>query len=225
MQFLKLMPERTLGPGHARVQVSEAGLIAAGDYRCVVQRVGRRDSFLGANGWGDASRFFTIHIDEVSESGESSFLLKPDLVQHMEASSNYEFKVLDAGDNVLGAFNVFWKGVPGYRKPKDDVAPIIGSGVDSQGGDPRGAPIEPSGGSNEGGDWGKGPIIGGGSTGGDDIGGEDELPEDESERQEPESIVAPRPAKVLVNCPLDATHQIFSDMRFCPICSRSLKRK
>lgn len=233
MRFLKLIAERALGPGYVRVQFAEAGLMLAGEYRCVVQRVGRRDSFLGTNGWADASKFLMINIEELSEAGESSFLLKPTVVQYMEASSNYEFTILDAADSVLGTCNVFWKGVPGYRPPKD--SPPVGIEIVSAPGTSGGAPVfepevkrqtDP------------GPEVGWGSEAtvdGESSASEGNVGVDDSQRYSDEKNpqnggegnqeVMPRPPKILVNCPLDATHQIFSDMMFCPICSKSLKRK
>lgn len=228
MRFLRLVAERALGPGHVRVQFAEAGLIIAGELRCVVQRVGRRDSFLGENGWDDAAKFFMVNIESVSEAGESSFLLKPAVVQHMEASSNYEFKVLDASENVLGACNFFWKGVPGYRPSKDASQTIIGSEVDTGVDKSKGAPIEPDSDPQVGAGWGSDPIIEGASSGGDGI--VDHAypqtdPDTDNHQDEGDTDVAPRPPKILMNCPLDSTHQIFSDMKFCPICSKALKRK
>lgn len=229
MRFLRLVAERALGPGHVRVQFAEAGLITAGELRCVVQRVGRRDSFLGENGWDDASKFFMVNIESLSEAGESSFLLKPAVVQHMEASSNYEFKVLDASENVLGACNFFWKGVPGYRPSKDASQPFIGSDANPTVDKSKISPVDPDAGLPVGIGWGNDPIIEDDPIGVDVLGGEGDPQkpgsggEDEAEETGP--VVVPRPSKVLVNCPLDATHQIFSDMKFCPLCSRALKRK
>jgi hypothetical protein len=228
MRFLKLVAERALGPGHVRVQFTEAGQITEGELRCVVQRVGRRDSFLGENGWDDAAKFFMVNIESVSEAGESSFLLKPVVVQHMEASSNYELKILDANENVLGACNFFWKGVPGYRPSKDAPQPIIGSEVDPSVDKSKGAPIEPDSDPQVGAGWGSDPIIEGESSGSDGI-LDHAYPQTETatenHQDEGDTDVAPRPPKILMNCPLDPTHQIFSDMRFCPLCSRALKRK
>lgn len=233
MRFLKLIAERSLGPGYVRVQFAEAGLMTAGEYRCVVQRVGRRDSFLGTNGWADASKFFTINIEELSEADESSFLLKPTVVQYMEASSNYEFTVLDAADSVLGTCNVFWKGVPGYRPPKD--SPPVGIEIVLAPGTSGGAPVvEPEverqtdPGPEVG--WGSEAIVDGESSGSEGNMGVDDSQTYSDEKNPQNEVegnqeVMPRPPKILVNCPLDGTHQIFSDMMFCPICSKSLKRK
>jgi hypothetical protein len=233
MRFLKLIAERALGSGYVRVQFAEAGVMTTGEYRCVVQRVGRRDSFLGANGWADASKFFMINIEEPSDSGESSFLLKPTVVQYMEASSNYEFTVLDAADSVLGTCNVFWKGVPGYRPPKDSppVGIEIVSAPNLSGGAPVAEPVverQTDPGPEVG--WGSEAIADGESSGLDgNLGIDDsQTQSDENNPQhEGEGLqdVTPRPPKILMNCPLDASHQIFSDMMFCPICSKTLKIK
>lgn len=228
MQVLKLLSEKKRGQGWVKVVVANC-VINVGTQRCMVERRGHREAYLSSAGWQASRHFVEVELQTDASDGQMYFLLKPELVGQMSASSNYVLSFVDTSGAVLDECSMAWKGVPSYVHIKTSVA------------DSSGLTSDPSQINRP---WGEPPVI---ET--EPIWGTEEsptpwVPEVEvvsdpqplmPELAQVEPTVAPEPAPPIerdpvfkIDCPLSATsphgrHSIYSNTFFCPICSKPVR--
>lgn len=209
MLITKLTSETALGKGWVRVELTSNTLMP-GFALGSLERPGYREPFLGKNGWQVASYQFELELISLRVDGGFGFLMGPENVQHMHSGSNYQLTIFkDDGTTSQGSCALPWKGIPSYVPPKGTggrgpaVAP-----------EPKGKPELAA--PYEGEVWptGPGPIT-------------PELPDPLPIEPDPIAPELPDPIStqpesiIKVQC-RHCGNKIFSNMVFCPICSKSL---
>lgn len=79
--------------------------------RVSIKRPGYATSFLGKSGWqaSEYKHFFALH----DRPGTTSFglLIPPEVVEHLEFASNYQFSFFDASEVMLDSVPISWRGL------------------------------------------------------------------------------------------------------------------
>lgn len=209
MLITKLTSETALGKGWVRVELTSNALMP-GMALGLLERPGYRERFLGENGWQVASYLFELELISLQVDGGFSFLLSPETVLHMHSGSNYQFTISKHdGTTQQGACAMSWKGIPPYVPPRGKSGPGPTVAPESKGKPEPAAPYE-------GEVWptGPGPVA-------------PELPDPlpiEPAPIAPELLdpISTQPESIIkVQC-RHCDNEIFSNMVFCPICSKSL---
>lgn len=228
MQVLKLLSEKTRGQGWVKVVVANC-FMNIGTQRCLVEKRGHREAYLSSSGWQASRHFVEVELQMDAPDGQMYFLLKPELVGQMSASSNYVLSFVDTSGVVLDECSMAWKGVPSYVHIKKLPA------------DTNGVTIDPNGMNQT---WAEPPVIETEPIGRTEQSPTPWVPETEvvsdplplmPDLTQVEPTVAPEPAPPVerdpvfkIDCPLSATsphgrHSIYSNTFFCPICSKPVR--
>jgi len=121
MRVDRITPESALGKGWARIGFK--GCEAPSDLLSLaIVRPRHMESYLGRIGWQISDCRLPLRIELTGQS-EFGLLLPPAVVQHLEVSSNYEFRFFDQNVQCRYTVIVSWSGVS-YRAPRGEVSPI-----------------------------------------------------------------------------------------------------
>jgi hypothetical protein len=206
LDFISLQSNASLGNGYVTLRFrNAAGLEAAN--QCSIQRIGHQMSNLGAHQWQGSIYLFNLFgVDQTTD--EYCFVLEPWAVSHLTPSSNYKITLYDSSSAEIGHTILHWRGVPNFRLPSGS----------------REGPLTPS----------KSPV--------EPEAAISEINPTNLEKTRPTTVELPpvtlaEPAPAATNthaalepstlgparpipCPHDPTHKIYSNVVFCPICSK-----
>ena len=226
MRLTKLVEEKQLGPGWVKALLTDCS-VNPGQQRCMIERPGHRDAYLSTSGWRGSVHFIEVELLSGAAENEKYFLFKPDVVQFMSASANYQLSIVDQNGTALAKCGLSWKGVRPYLPPQHgagvigtssapptETTPPVVEVAPVQTEQPVESPTDPT----------------EGLTGWDL---DAQIPET-TVCVEPVQTFAPVvepsvpavPAEIFkVDCPFGASspfgpHKIFSNTVFCPICSK-----
>ncbi len=226
MRLTKLVEEKQLGPGWVKALLTDCS-VNPGQQRCMIERPGHRDAYLSTSGWRGSVHFIEVELLSGAAENEKFFLFKPEVVQFMSASANYQLSIVDQNGTALAKCGLSWKGVRPYLPPQHgagvigassapptETAPPVVEVAPVQTEQPVESPTDPTEGLTG---WGLDAQI-----------PETTVCVEPVQTFAPvvEPSVAAVPAEIFkVDCPFGASspfgpHKIFSNTVFCPICSK-----
>lgn len=208
LDFISLQSNASLGNGYVTLRFRNAAELEAAN-QCSIQRIGHQMSNLGAHQWQGSLYLFNLF--GVDQSGdEYCFVLEPWAVSHLTPSSNYKITLHDSSNAEIGHAIVHWRGVPNFRLPTGSRdGPLTSPQPPVKDRDAR-SEISP-------------PV-------------DEQIPSAVAEaateppaEQETLAVDIPTALEPLpsgparpIPCPHDPTHKIFSNVIFCPICSKPI---
>lgn len=226
MRLTKLVEEKQLGSGWVKALLTDCS-VNPGLQRCMIERPGHRDAYLSTSGWRGSVHFIDVELLPGAAENEKYFLFKPEVVQFMSASANYQLSIVDQNGTALAKCGLSWKGVRPYLPPQHgagvigtssapaiETTPPVVEVAPVQAEPPVKSPTDPMEGLTG---WGVGSQI-----------SEIDEPVEPAEPLAPviEPSVPTVPSEIFkVDCPFGASspfgpHKIFSNTVFCPICSK-----
>lgn len=206
LDFISLQSNASLGNGYVTLRFKNAAGLEAAN-QCSIQRIGHQMSNLGAHQWQGSTYLFNLF--GVDQSGdEYCFVLEPWAVSHLTPSSNYKITLHDSSNAEIGHAIVHWRGVPNFRLSSGSQNGPLNYYRPTVKDEDASSEISP-------------PV-------------DEQIPSAMAEaateppaKQETFGVDIPTALEPLpsgparpIPCPHDPTHKIFSNVIFCPICSK-----